>query len=461
MRTEIFGRSKDRAEEYGLRGCGYLGKIVSYPGGRYEEAGRVYLDLADPHCMLVLGKRGTGKSYTLGVLLEGFSGLEEEARQGLAVLVVDTMSVFHSLKTPNNSRGEVARMGDFHSLDPRSLDNIRIAMPRLSEKRLAEKGVEAHRDISLAIRPEDVSPHLWLRLFKLEASSALGSLLLSCLRSMSRGWGLEDLKEALRQSDASDDEKRGLLALIGMAEGTMLFEPDTDDLVEAGKITVLDISYLGRIGGLDLRAFVVAHLSETILQERTLHTTTEMQAQAGLLTHGTKERPGEDIAQEREGKDADETGGLGTEKAAHEIEGVRGEKEPLVWLVIDEAHLFLPAGVESIATQPLIDWIKLGRHPGLSIVLATQEPSALHDTAIRQADLVISHQITAEPDVQALGKARQSFMTKDRDLAAMVSQMDSRRGLAILFDDKTRKMEYCMVRPRMTLHTGMDASLLG
>ena len=53
-------------------GCCYIGKIVTYPAGRYEESGSVYLDITSPHCMLVVGKRGTGKSYTLGVIAEGF-----------------------------------------------------------------------------------------------------------------------------------------------------------------------------------------------------------------------------------------------------------------------------------------------------------------------------------------------------------------------------------------------------
>ena len=129
MRTEILGRTQEKAKQHGTRGCGYMGKIVSYPGGRYEEAGAVYVDLTEPHCMLVLGKRGTGKSYTLGVILEGFSLLEEEVRQRLSIIVVDTMSVFHSLKTGNKNTGECARMKDFSDLKPQSLDNIVIAVP--------------------------------------------------------------------------------------------------------------------------------------------------------------------------------------------------------------------------------------------------------------------------------------------------------------------------------------------
>ncbi len=51
-------------------------------------------------------------------------------------------------------------------------------------------------------------------------------------------------------------------------------------------------------------------------------------------------------------------------------------------------------------------------------------------------------------------------MTGKRDIQTLVSTMEFRRGLAVLFDDKTRKMEMCRVRPRLTLHTGVDASAI-
>ena len=66
--------------------------------------------------------------------------------------------------------------------------------------------------------------------------------------------------------------------------------------------------------------------------------------------------------------------------------------------------------------------------------------------------------MTARDDVAALGMAKQSYMKNGLD--EMVGQMEFRRGLALIFDDKTRKTQLCMVRPRYTLHTGVDASAL-
>jgi DNA helicase HerA-like ATPase len=127
-------------------------------------------------------------------------------------------------------------------------------------------------------------------------------------------------------------------------------------------------------------------------------------------------------------------------------------------MIIDEAHLFLPSNERTLATDVLIDWIKLGRHPGLSLILATQEPSALHESAIRQSDIMIAHNVTSSDDVAALGKAKQSFMTGSQDIQKIVSTMEFKKGLAVMFDDKTRKIEMCRVRPRLTIHSGVDAS---
>ena len=124
-------------------------------------------------------------------------------------------------------------------------------------------------------------------------------------------------------------------------------------------------------------------------------------------------------------------------------------------MLIDEAHLFLPKGRETLSSGPLIDWIKLSCHPGLSLILATQEPSSLHDSAIRQSDIIMAHNMTSEDDLLALEKAKQSYMNKGLD--EIVADMEYKKGLAIIFDNKTRNMQLCRIRPRHTLHTGVDA----
>jgi len=428
---EIFGRETGLVNEIGLEGCGYLGKLVSYPGGRYEEIGSVFMDLTSPHCILVLGKRGTGKSYTLGVLAENFAMLKRKYRERISVIIIDTMSVFHSLKVQNHNRTEIAMLKDFNNMKPTGLgDFARIIVPKLAIDMLKENEFQISYDGVLEIPFNLIEPHDWLTLFGLSLTEPLGTHLIRAYDRLEERT-FSTLYEAIETTSDSDASAQPLLTLFHTLEGTGLFsneKKDITDLSMGGKLSILDISSLKSVGGFDLRNLVVSVLARHLLHDRTVYSTIEMQSEAGLIDT----------------------------MVAKNIT----EKHPIVYMMIDEAHLFLPKDRTTLSSDVLIDWIKLGRHPGLSLILATQEPSALHESAIRQSDMIISHNITASDDVEALGKAKQSYMKGDNDIQKIVSTMESKRGLAVIFDDRTQKVEMCRIRPRLSLHAGIDASAL-
>ncbi len=418
------------SERLGSIGCCHLGKNVSYPGGKYEEMGRTFLDIVSPHCMLVVGKRGTGKSYTLGVLAEGFAMLDDKHSERVALVLVDTMSVFHSLKKENTSPREIERMKDF-GIEPCIWPGkIRVMVPQAAIDKANRSGHEIHYDEILTLPLSDVELHQWLTLFELKVTEPLGTLLSKTFSILGNetNYGFEELYSCIDDIPEEEERKEVLKGLFEIIEDTGLFTKHCTEkpIALGGKITVLDISYLGRMGQYTLRNLVVSIFARKQLAERTLYTTIEMQSQSGLIESDTSK----DITSEH----------------------------PLIYMLVDEAHLFLPSGGETLATEPLIDWIKLGRHPGLSLILATQEPSALHESAIRQSDIIIAHNLTARDDLAALGMAKQSYMKNGLD--QMVGQMEFKRGLAMVFDDKTRGLQLCMIRPRHTLHTGIDASAL-
>jgi DNA helicase HerA-like ATPase len=51
-------------------------------------------------------------------------------------------------------------------------------------------------------------------------------------------------------------------------------------------------------------------------------------------------------------------------------------KLPMIWLVIDEAHEFLPREGKTLASDPLITILREGRQPGISLILATTSSRA-------------------------------------------------------------------------------------
>ena len=135
--------------------------------------------------------------------------------------------------------------------------------------------------------------------------------------------------------------------------------------------------------------------------------------------------------------------------------GEKSQKKPempFVWLVIDEAHEFLPNKGKTVATDPLVTILREGRQPGISLILASQQPGKINTDVMTQADTVISHRITAKLDVDALGMLMQSYMR--RGLDAELDTLPRVKGAAIIFDDTNEKMYPIRVRPRFTWHGG-------
>ncbi|MEF8873977.1 MAG: DUF87 domain-containing protein [Candidatus Thermoplasmatota archaeon] len=393
--------------------------------------GKTYLDIVSPHCMLVVGKRGTGKSYTLGVIAEEFAKLKEEYSDRVSLILIDTMSVFHSLKKENTNEQEIEAMDRF-GVEPKSWDDVvRILVPQAAIDEAESGGKDIHRDEVLELPLSKVEVHEWLDLFDLEVTEPVGTLLsqvISDLKDRDTNFSFQDLYRKIDEADVEKDRKETLKNLFSMIEDLKIFSKDGMDvkMAEGGKITVLDISYLGRLGKYELRNLIVSIFAREQMSKRTLYTTVEMQSQADLIESDSAKNVTEEY--------------------------------PIIYMLIDEAHLFLPSDGDSISSKALIDWIKLGRHPGLSLILATQEPSALHTSAIRQSDMIIAHNMTSKDDLDALKLAKQSYMKKGLD--EMVGKMEFKRGLAMILDDKTRKLKMSRVRPRHTLHTGVDASAL-
>ena len=126
--------------------------------------------------------------------------------------------------------------------------------------------------------------------------------------------------------------------------------------------------------------------------------------------------------------------------------------EPLVWLVIDEAHEFLPKNEKTIATDALVQLLREGRQPGISMVMATQQPGKIHTDVMTQSDIVISHRVTSAPDIEALNQIMQSYL-----LSSIKESMDSLptlKGSAIILDDNSERLYPMRMRPRFTWHGG-------
>ena len=127
-------------------------------------------------------------------------------------------------------------------------------------------------------------------------------------------------------------------------------------------------------------------------------------------------------------------------------------EEPLVWLAIDEAHELLPKEGKTAATDALITILREGRQPGISLILASQQPGKIHTDVMTQSDTVMSHRLTAKMDVEALGQLMQSYMR--RGLDEELNLLPHLKGAAVVFDDSNERLFPVQMRPRFTWHGG-------
>lgn len=90
----------------------------------------------------------------------------------------------------------------------------------------------------------------------------------------------------------------------------------------------------------------------------------------------------------------------------------------VVYLVIEEAHLFAPKERSGIGAENLsIHWAKTlataGRSKGVRLVLVTQRTQALHNALLGSCDTLIAHRLTAPADQEPVVKWLKANTTKD------------------------------------------------
>ena len=138
----------------------------------------------------------------------------------------------------------------------------------------------------------------------------------------------------------------------------------------------------------------------------------------------------------------------------NEINKIIADKEdlPLVWILIDEAHNFLMKEGKTPATDALVQLLREGRQPGISLVLATQQPGEIHKDVLTQSDIVISHRLTSKVDIDALNSVMQKYLIQD--LQRYLNELPREKGSAIVLDDNSERIYPIAIHPKRSWHGG-------
>src|SRR3989338_7566859 len=167
----VIGRTKEDIQEYGSLGSIFLGKQYVTMGTVTSLSNNVFLDVTRSHVVFVCGKRGSGKSYSLGVIAEGIATMLPEIKQNLSIIMLDTMGVFWTMKYPNHQDAELMKEW---GIEPKGLD-VKIFTPAGFYKTYKEKGIPT--DAPFAIKPSKLNPEDWCLTFSIDENSPAGVLI--------------------------------------------------------------------------------------------------------------------------------------------------------------------------------------------------------------------------------------------------------------------------------------------
>jgi len=425
--------------------------------GRMAERGNrepLYFDGSDNFVVFEVGKRGSGKSYGMGSLLEAFATGEDSKisrhRERRAVVLLDPLDVHWTALTPLSSQGPeglkrqhgvLERWGGL-AAEP---INVKVFVPA------------GHR---LSFDPPDFMDYRlpvssltagdWALLIDADLiAEPRGRLIDEAYRKVTElGWGTAQPKSGYsidnlvhcieNDSDISGfyapDTIRSVVQPLRALARMPLFDSalgtPLTDLAREGQLSILS---LGRLSD-DLRTVLTSVIVRKLKSDR-------------MIASQIKRRL------------------AFTQLRDHERATLEGELKnhvPRTILAIDEAQIVLPARGNSIARRAVEAFVLEGRNYGLSLWLATQRPKgAISDAAISQIDTFIVHRLSVAEDITAVCGLLQNAQPehirlngRELDLPGLIRSLDVGQAIFSSATSSSHRLVVSDVRPRNVAHGG-------
>ena len=429
--------------------------------GRSSELGPskdVRLDLSHEHILSIVGKRGSGKSFTLGSFLEGLCTTEEQTAissisKDRAALLFDTLNIFQWMTAPvdggagSSHVAEQAALLRRWDLEPVGLD-VDLWVPAGYEERVTGRAQP------FRIRTHDMEGADWASLLGVDAvQDPMGQLISLVVDKVTRrGWkdadGLDreanpeyeiaDLLDCLRgdpevEADYAPETRRAIRQRLTAYDASPLFGHDgteLGDLLRPGRLSVLLLSGVPD----DVRLISIFLTIRKLLSAR---------------------------AQASEASKTLELGFASDPEERARIEAILASAPPKTWVVIDEAQNIFPSEKQTAASAILLRFVREGRNFGLSLAFTTQQPSAIDSRIMAQVDTQIAHTLTVNKDISAvLGNlksrepAKVQLKGKPLSLADAIRHLNT--GQAFVSNVDAERSFFIDVRPRTSVHGGFE-----
>ena len=416
----FIGRKRATHSKHGKEGALLLGKTVE----KREFGKPVYLDAISPHAIFVVGARGSGKSYDLGIMAEELV----LKNPNVASVVVDPIGIFWSMKHPNKEEKELKDLSEW-GLEPKGIKNTQVFIPLGMKDRVPQDTY----DKLFSLKPSELTIDDWTLTFGLERFSPSALLLEKSIEKAREKYKVFSIDELIRVIELDkeltskdrgykQDTRRALLSRLEAAKSWGIFSKEGTSLSEIckeGYVSVIDISFLEE----NVASLVIGMLARKILNARKLVT-----RKASMEKY-----------------------------SVGDIDELLDVEIPPTWLFIDEAHTLIPSGTtKTAASDSLIEYVKQGRRPGCSLVFATQQPSAIDTRVLSQLDMLICHKLVFDEDLKAVMKRFPTNLPREYEKNRFLKTLPI--GIALVGDrsEESNRAFVVKIRPRFSQHEGRE-----
>lgn len=408
----------------------YLGKVIELSSVKNVLDYDVYIDISFPHVIGIFGSRGSGKSFDLGIVAEEINdpdnvsaSSDDDTYTNDATIIFDVQDQFWTLSYKpteelDEDKEQLALLKNW-GLEPTSFENIEVWLPQASDAAVPYNDV-------FSIAANQLKHSDWLSLLELERFSPMGQALITLLKDISVPTP-ENLAKNCHNSGMlqyfATSTVDGLRWRLQSLEETGLITEsgfNIDRFLQPSTISII----LLRNSPDSIRSLIVGVFSRLISEKMTYF------QQSKRVAIRKFESP------------------------------IQTKFANKVWMLLDEAHVLVPSDKTTAATWPLIDYVKRGRDAGLSLVFATQQPSAVDSKLMSQVDLTITHTLGFESDINA-AVARmptRSSVNYSSQAINLYGANDVLRilqsGECIIADTGSERIIACCMRPRLTAHGG-------
>lgn len=407
---------------------GLIGKIAEHSAGRNLLDYGVWLDFSFPHVIGVFGARGSGKSFDLGIIAEALANLNTITVgnvPSMATVVFDVQNQFWTLglKPSKNlpEDKEHLKIIEKWGLSPQQVSNLNLWLPSGCNTNLPEVNY-------FKLSPAQLLDSDWLSLLELERYTPMGQALLALLSERNDGDVEYLAARALPSNRVLSSFQQSTIdglrwRLQALAHTDLVGEPgiDATNLLKPSTTSILLLRDLPE----SLRSLVIGALMRIFSSRMGNY----HQSRRVARRHEGVEMPSEDFPER-------------------------------VWVILDEAHVVVPSYTRTAATEPIVDYVKRGRDSGLSLVFATQQPSAIDHRLMSQVDLTLTHSLGFDSDLQAAIGRMPTRTSVDYEKAGfkIPSLGDAIRlldtGVSFVADSANGRVFISQMRCRLTAHGG-------